>query len=67
MNKSKKLQRMYAGYWNRRMREVERNHLLRLLSDNDHNGTYLDSDCDLEGLPRLTLEQARQLAKDQGL
>ena len=30
---------------------------------NDSNGVYIDSDCDAEGMPRLTLETAREVMR----
>jgi len=41
--------------------EERRQLLLRELARNDRNGCFLDEDCDLEGLPCLSLAQAEAL------
>jgi hypothetical protein len=39
----------------------DRESILYWLKWNDRNGAYTDSDCDLEELPRLNLEEAKSL------
>lgn len=43
----------------------DRESLIAWLTWNDRNGCYTDEDCDCEGLPRLSLESAAALVKDQ--
>lgn len=45
--------------------EAARQNLINWLVWNDPNGCYTDADCDLEGLPRLTLISAALLYCDQ--
>ena len=45
--------------------EAERQALLKALSENDANGCYTDEDCDAEGLPRLTYDQALALYESE--
>jgi hypothetical protein len=38
----------------------DRDRMITWLMWNDRNGIYSDNDCDNEGLPRLTLEMAKE-------
>ena len=49
------------------MQDYKREHLIQLLCNNDPNGCYTDEECELEGLPHITLEQAYNLCIDQEL
>lgn len=39
-------------------KEVERIRITEFLQWNDRNGCYIDENCDLEGVPRMTYEEA---------
>ncbi|KAE8546188.1 hypothetical protein [Marinobacter nauticus] len=56
---------------NRKTRQLDiltngtRQQVIDWLTWNDHNGVYTDEDCINEGLPVLTLEQAREIMRNQ--
>jgi hypothetical protein len=43
----------------------DRDRIIAWLKWNDRNGIYSDNDCDNEGLPRLTLEMAKEYMTQQ--
>ena len=45
--------------------EKQRRMVIRALVANDHNGVYLDADCDAEGMERMSLESARKVFAEQ--
>jgi hypothetical protein len=45
--------------------ENDRDSLIAWLAWNDRNGLYTDDDCDAEGWPRMTLQDALICYRDQ--
>jgi len=43
----------------------DKDRIIAWLKWNDRNGIYSDADCDNEGLPRLTLEMAKEYMTQQ--